>query len=273
MFALIFSLNIYLYFTIILFNENSMSDGVLHDYTNDDGGHYYRPPDPDLVGIAILDDDQSILNTHPYLGDELAPRNQGIMKRQYFAVGANRKEGFRDGKEGFEARENFYVGPAGIPCANGMGSHNELVGDTAANDQRMRDRYIRGDFGKSDRGAVGVKSSREDWHKFENVDWNPRPPHFIADAPNKYSHVVLKQSERGLPTAYPDSSRMAYDRFNGGGPESPPIDSMTIRIVLFFIMILVICMWASYSIGYNIGKALGHFNAEIHHPASIPVKA
>jgi hypothetical protein len=233
--------------------------GVLYDYTNDDGGHWYAPEDPHLTGIAILDDDQSILNVHPVLGDQLNPRNQGIIKRQSFAVGANRKEGFAmqggpfapndDQKEGFEARENFMSQPSGQPCA--------------ASDQQMRDRYVRGDFYPAE---YKIKSSRRNWYELENSNWNPRPPHFVADAPNEYSHVVLKQSERGEPTAYPDSKRMVYDRFTGSGPGSF-VHTGTIKMVLFFILILVICMTASYNIGYSIGKSVGHFDSEIHHPA------
>lgn len=238
--------------------------GILYDETNDYAGHYYAPPDPDMTGIAILDDDQSILNVHPVLGDELNPRNQGIIKRQSFAVGANRKEGFRDNftpkgvnpslrdkKEGFEARENFLGRPDGVPCA--------------ANDQQMRDRYTRGDFYPAE---YRIKSSRDKWYQLENADWNPRPPHFVADNPNQYSHVVLNQSERGEPTAYPDSSRMVYDRFSTG-KSTKKVDSTTLKIVLFFILILVICMAASYNIGYTIGKNLGHFDSEIHHPAKL----
>lgn len=224
---------------------------ALYDYSNDNGGHYYVREDPDLTGVSILDDDQSILNVHPVLGDQLAPRNQGIIKRQSFAVGANRREGFRDHKEMFEARENFLGQPEGVPCA--------------ADDQQMRDRYVRGDFYPA---KYRLRSSRDNRGLFENADWNPRPPHFVADAPNNYSHVMLKQSERGQPTAYPDSSRPVYDRFCGGGMNKS-IDANTLRIVLFFILVVVICMTASYNIGYNIGKSIGHFDSEVHHPASV----
>ena len=241
--------------------------GELYDYTNDFGGHYQIPEDPDLTGIAILDDDQSILNVHRTLGDEFPPRDQGILRRQTFASGFNRKEGFeaRENfgggfRENFEARENFIEGPAGIPCAE--------------RDFEMRKRYVRGDFYPAE---YKIKSSRRDWAGIENPDWNPRPPHFVADNPNNMSHVVLKQSERGPISEYPDSSRMVYDRFTGGGRKNRfdnnvPVDSMTLRIVMFFVLVLVICMWSSYSIGYSIGKSIGHLDTEIHHPASVPAK-
>lgn len=210
--------------------------GELYDYTNDFGGIYQGPTSSIEPGIAILDDDQSILNEHPYLGDELHPRNYGIIRRQTFSTGAGRKEGFSD-------RENF---------------END-------DDSKLRKAYMNGTLTPSN---TGVKSSRRDWNKFENVNWNPRPPHYVADNPNEYSHIVVKQSERGNPTAYPDSSRMVYDRFVGGYSSSIT-DLGIIKLIMFFILILVICMYASYNIGFSIGKSLGHYDASTEHPASL----
>lgn len=202
--------------------------GELYDFTNDYPGHY-QIFNPDPGGIAILDDDQSILNVDPELGDELHPRNQGIDRRTTFSSGAGRKEGF-------EARENF-----GSP-----------------NFSRDRQQYLTGKWPPSENG---VKSNRRGWVQIEDVNWDPRPPHYNPNSPNEYAHLYVSPSMRGNPSQYPDANRMVYEGFGNRGD----FDSM--RVVLFFILVIIITMLGSFTIGFNVGRASE--TRFVSHPAAV----
>lgn len=76
------------------------------------GSGTYEIYESDPGGVAILDDDKSVLSLDPQLGDELHPRNQGIHKRQKFAIGAGRREGFDQPRENFNGGKSGYNIPS-----------------------------------------------------------------------------------------------------------------------------------------------------------------
>jgi hypothetical protein len=219
-----------------------------YDYTRDYAGGEYGLFEPDPGGITLLDDDDSLLKLDDQLGEDLHPRNQGISKRQQFSIGAGRREGFTGKRERFDARENFT--------------------------EREKKAYIQGKWPVSERG---VKSVRDGIVQLENDDWDPRPPHYNG-GPNEDVHLFMENNPgtRGY-AIYPGNARMKYDKFVGGPEDQVVMGNLSIiNIVLFMILVLVISMYASFSVGIKIGKRIrqaktgGGLSLPAHqHPASI----
>ena len=120
------------------------------------------------------------------------------------------------------------------------------------------------------------KSSRRGRFPIDDINWDPRPPHFNPNSPAKYAHLVPPrvgangEAIRGWPyaDAYPGgpgvtnpmpihsrATSTITERFNGDSKGSntssilvPLRDVLEVaKVVLFFVLVILIAIWVTIS--------------------------
>jgi hypothetical protein len=136
--------------------------------------------------------------------------------------------------------------------------------------------YGSGDARVGAPGYRGLTSARWERPVYEAADWDPRPPHFIADTPNAYAHGKITRGEQG-PDLFPyDPVYPGFrpvDKF-AGGPARPPCgcggaewDTATLAsVVLLFVLMVVCAMLLGVRCGENRMRERIHLAAALRSP-------
>lgn len=150
-------------------------------------------------------------------------------------------------------RERFGAGgPAGVA----LGYRDRLAADVRSgcssgvppSDADVR--YGNGDPLVAASGYRGLTSSRWERPALEDINWDPRPPHYVADMPNEFAHARIDPQERG-PMLFgpPSGSRAGYpsfrqvDRFAAApaADKNCGITPSSVAVLVLFFILMVLC--------------------------------
>jgi hypothetical protein len=93
-----------------------------------------------------------------------------------------------------------------------------------------------------------VNSIREGRDGLTLSDYDPRPPHYNPNSPNDTAHLYIDPRMRGTPTR---------EGFESQSTDFGILNNLSIdilKVVMLFILIVVIAVWISFTVGYKIGK-------------------
>ncbi len=207
------------------------------DYTQMWGGVFASPPGGDGGGVYVLDDEGSVgRNSKIYdtctraLYEEAHPRNHS--SRRYpgpFGAGrASDRVGPALDERDEERREDFAGGSA---------------------------EYVRGSRALGTPGFRGLTSARGGRRAVDQVMWDNRPAHYAPGTSNAQAHLYVEPEARGEPRYHPSlpgyPGRLArVDRFepgSGGAPMSAHDICEVVKVVLFFVIVVLAAMWVMVS--------------------------